>query len=251
MGSRVDLYDLLTERARSDATVRRVLLGLNWSVAQVDAAGLCFSPIEPPRTLSFPGTLAGRSAHDLVPWIRSFDPCEATVGCAIINAIVNHEGNSVLQRAQPLANAAPPHLRVFANFTDQTTDARVVVIGRYPGLEEVWRGRDYTCLERRAAPGTLPDAAAEYVLPKADWVFVTGSAIANKTLPRLLELSRAATTVLMGPSVPWLEEWADFGVNYLAGVAVRDVDRLWQVAAEGGGTRIFDEAVNYSLVRLK
>jgi uncharacterized protein (DUF4213/DUF364 family) len=201
--------------------------------------------------LSFPGTLAGRRADDLVPWIRSFDPCEATVGTAVINAVVNHEGNALLSTAQPLANAAPPHLRVFANFTTEIKAARVVVVGKYPGLEELWCERSYTCIERRAAPGTLPDTAAEYVLPRADWVFLTGSAIANKTLPRLLELSRSATTVLMGPSVPWLQDWVDFGVDYLAGVVVRDVERLWQVAAEGGGTRIFEETVSYKLLRLR
>jgi uncharacterized protein (DUF4213/DUF364 family) len=81
-------------------------------------------------------------------------------------------------------------------------------------------------------------------------VFLTASAIANKTLPRLLELSRRAQVVLMGPSVPWLAEWADFGVDYLAGVRVRACDALWQVAAEGGGTRIFQEAVEYRVLRV-
>jgi uncharacterized protein (DUF4213/DUF364 family) len=165
--------------------------------------------------------------------------------------VVNRPSNPLLEAAQPLLSAGPPHLRVFAHFTEATRGARVVVIGRYPGLDEVWREQTYTCLERRTAPGTLPDTAAEYLLPKADWVFVTASAIANKTLPRLLELSRSATTVLMGPSVPWLEEWVDFGVDYLAGVAVHEVDRLWQVVGEGGGTRIFEEAVSYRLLRLK
>ena len=244
------LYDRLIERARSRAPVRRMLLGLNWSVAEVHGSGLSFSPVDPPRTLSFPGTLAGREAGDLVPWIRSFDPCEATVGCAVVNAIINDDRNAALKSAERLTDSAPPHLRVFANFTDQTRDASVVVVGRYPGLDELWRGRKYTCLERRTAPGTLPDTAAEYVLPRADWVFVTASAIANKTLPRLLELSRSATTVLMGPSVPWLEEWADFDVDFLAGVAVIDSERLWQIAQEGGGTRIFEDAAEYRLLRL-
>lgn len=244
------LYDTLTERARCRAKVRRVLLGLNWSVAEVRGSGLSFSPVDPPRTLSFPGTLAGREAADLVPWIRSFDPCEATVGCAVVNAIINDDDNAALKSAERLTDSAPPHLRVFANFTDQTRDANVVVVGKYPGLDELWRGRKYVCLERRMAPGTLPDTAAEYVLPRADWVFVTASAIANKTLPRLLELSRSATTVLMGPSVPWLEEWADFDVDFLAGVAVTDRDKLWQISQEGGGTRIFEDAVEYRLLHL-
>jgi uncharacterized protein (DUF4213/DUF364 family) len=245
------LYDRLVDRARTAAVVRRVLLGLNWSVADVHTSGLCFGPVDSPRTLSFPGTLAGREAGDLAGWIRSFDPCEAAVGCAIVNAVVNDERNALLRSAERLTGRGSPHLRVFEHFTTQTEGAHVVVVGRYPGLEDLWRGRRYECLERRAAPGTLPETAAEYLLPRADWVFLTGSAIANKTLPRLLELSRSAKTVLMGPSVPWLEEWADLGVNFLAGVGVADPDRLWQVAQEGGGTRIFEGPVEYRLLRLK
>jgi uncharacterized protein (DUF4213/DUF364 family) len=246
----LDLYDHLVAHVRSDEPLRRMLLGLNWSVAQVRASGLCFSPVDPPRTLTFPGTLVGRPARELAPWIRSFDPCEAAVGCAVINAVVNDGTNPCLQRAEALASDAAPHLRVFARFGAETAGAKVVVVGQYPGLSELWRGRDYTCIERRHVPGTLPDTAAEYVLPTADWVFLTASSLANKTLPRLLELSRSATVVLMGPSVPWLQEWADLGVDYLAGVRVRDPVKLVEIASEGGGTRIFDGAVEYRLLKL-
>jgi len=249
-GSPWHLYDRLIARARSREPLRRVLLGLSWSVAQVRSWGLCFSPSDPPRTLTFPGTLAGRRAEELVAWSRSFDPCEAVVGCAVINAVINDDANSCLKRSEPLASTAPPHLRVFAHFRDQVRDATVVVVGRYPGLEEIWSGQKYLCLERRSLPGALPDTAAEFVLPGADWVFLTASAIANKTLPRLLELSRRATVVLMGPSLPWIEEWSDYGVQYLAGVAVREPELLWEVSAEGGGTRIFEDAIEYRLLRL-
>jgi uncharacterized protein (DUF4213/DUF364 family) len=245
-----EIYDRMLARARSRARIRRVLLGLNWSVAKVQSCGLCFSPIDPPRTLTFPGTLAGRPAEELAPWIRSFDPCEAAVGCAVINAVVNDDANALMSAAEPLASNVVPHLRVFERFSGQIRDARVVVVGQYPGLQELWRGQEFTCLERRSSAGTLPDMAAEYVLPRADWVFVTASAIANKTLPRLLALTRRAKVVLMGPSLPWLPEWTDFGVDFLAGVVVRDAERLWQVAAEGGGTRIFDEAVEYRVLQL-
>ncbi len=225
-----------------------MLLGLNWSVAEVEGFGICFSPVDPPRTLAFPGTLAGRSVVELTPWIRSFDPCEATVGCAVVNATIHGDDNPCLARSEAMVGRGPPHLRVFEHFAPRLDGAAVVVVGRYPGLDALWQGRSYTCLERRSASGVVPDTAAEYVLPQADWVFLTGSAIANKTLPRLLELSRRATVVLMGPSVPWLPEWADFGVDYLAGVAVRDADRLLQIAGEGGGTRIFEDAVDYRLL---
>jgi uncharacterized protein (DUF4213/DUF364 family) len=242
------MYDWLLARADANHALRGMLLGLQWSVAELDGFGLCFSPVDAPRTLPWSGTLIGRPARELFDWIRSFDAAEACVGAATLNAAINGPANAALRRAQPLAAEGPGHLRVFAHFAPRLSGAKVVVVGRYPGLEQTFAGLDYVCLERRAGADTLSDLASEYILPEADWVFLTASAIANKSLPRLLELSRRARVVLMGPSLPWLAEWADFGVDYLAGVVVRDADQLLRVAAEGGGTRIFDGAVEYRLL---
>lgn len=246
-----DLYDMLLARAAADEPVRRVLLGLSWSLCEVDAVGVCFSPSEAPRTLSWPGTLRGRRAAELAAWVRSFEAAQAGVGLSTINALINRSDNPLYARAQRLALAAPGHLQVFAQFAPLLKRAQsVAVVGRYPGLERLWKDVNYRCLERRPGPDTLPDTAAERVLPESEWVFLTGSALANHTLPRLLALSRAATVVLMGPSVPWLEEWAEFGVDYVAGCEVVDPEALFQTAAEGGGTRIFETGLCYRLARI-
>ncbi len=246
-----DLYETIERHALAQQRVERILLGLNWSVCGLEhGTGLCFSPSAVPRTLAWPGSLHGRSADSLVPWLRSFEPAEAAIGLCVANAALNRSDNALLARAEQLATAAPGHLRVFAHFAPLLRGANVVVIGLYPGLDALWADLPYQCIERRHLPGTVPDTAAEYVLPHADWVFITGSAIANKTAPRLLELCHRATVVMMGPSVPWLDELRRFGVDYLAGVVVRDPELAFRVAAEGGGTRMFDEAVEYRLAAL-
>jgi Uncharacterized conserved protein len=81
-------------------------------------------------------------------------------------------------------------------------------------------------------------------------VFLTASSITNKTFPRLAELAQHATTVLMGPTVPWLPELHEFAIDYLAGVEVVDPIKLCRTAAEGGGVRIFDDALRYRIVDL-
>lgn len=246
------IYDwLIAEAIKTGAQThpRRVLLGLNWSVVEVRGAGLCFSPTDAPRTLSWPGTLTDKPASELVEWIRRENACEAAVGTATINALIN-DNSPLLLQAKSLDGTAPGHLRVFEHFREQVRGAKVAVIGRYPGLEKLFFDSEYQCIERKPQPGDLPESAAETILPRADWVFITASSIANKTLPLLLELSKNAQVVLMGPSLPWLGGWRDFGVNYLAGVSVRNREKLFQIAAEGGGTLIFDEAVEYRLLAL-
>lgn len=244
-----ELFRQLLQHVAADAVVQRVMLGLNWSCVQASGIGLCFSPHDVPRTLDWPGTLVGRSTRDLTSWLLHWHPAEACVGLATLNACVNHD-NQLLRDARPLRNSAPVHLRVFEYFRPQLTGKSVVVIGRYPGLEQCWPDIHFHCIERRPQGADLPDTAAEWLLPEADWVFITASSIANKTVHRLLELSRNATVVLMGPSLPWLALWRDYGVDYLAGVRVQDSPALWQVVAEGGGTRLFAAAVEYALLDL-
>jgi uncharacterized protein len=140
---------------------------------------------------------------------------------------------------------------VFAHFTSAVEGARVAVVGRYPGLELLWQNVSYQCLEKRELPGTLPASEQANVLGSADWVFFTASSIVNHTLPDLFRCTRAgAKRVLLGPSLPWLFEWGEFGVNYLAGVEIEDRGALRNIVHEAGGTRIFDQAVRYRLLEL-
>ena len=70
--------------------------------------------------------------------------------------------------------------------------------------------------------GDYPAEAAEVLLPQQDFVFMTGATFANKTMPRLLELSKHAVTVLVGPSVPLHPILFDYGANGLSGFTVTD-----------------------------
>ena len=77
-------------------------------------------------------------------------------------------------------------------------------------------------LERDPRLGDYPDSACEYILPQCDIVIITGSASVNKTMPRLIELSRSAVTILIGPTVPMCPALKDLGIERLSGMAVRD-----------------------------
>lgn len=250
------VYDLLLDHAAAtDDVAEEVVMGLVWTLCRGGrGTGLAMTPAAAPRTLPWPGTLVGRPLAQLAAWLRDWDPHAASVGLAAVNAVINTQDNPLLARARPLDKpldrGAPGNLAVFAHFLPQLAGRRVVVIGRYPGLDVLARELDLTVLERQPGPGDLPDPACEYLLPAADWVFLTASSLANKTFPRLAELARGATTVLMGPGTPWLAELAAFGIDYLAGVQVTDPRQLRRTVAEGGGTRLFEAGVQYRLASL-
>lgn len=247
-----EFYDLLLDYAASPATVQEVSIGLVWTYCRADAVGLCMSPGVQTRTLPWAGTLRGRPLAELAGWVREFEPYPAAVGMAAVNAAIGALGGRPEGVALPGGSEGGGNLAVFEHFLPLIRGKRVVVIGRYPGLEEFAAAREVrlTVLERQPGPGDWPDTACEYLLPEAEWVFVTASSIPNKTFPRLAELSRGATTVLMGPTVPWLPELYHFGIDYLAGTEIADFDALHAVVAEGGGVRLFDGSVRYRVLPL-
>lgn len=246
-----EIYDLLSDRGTSDADIEEVLIGLTWTMCRAGGVGLAMSPALPTRTLPWSGTLCGRPVRSLSGWLRSWDPYEATVAMAAINALINND-NPLYESATPIpAEGVPANLAVFEHFAPLLAGQQVAVIGRYPDLERYEEKFGLSVIELKPGLGDLPGPAAEYVLPEAQWVFLTANSIPNKTFPRLAELARDANLVLMGPTVPWLPELSAFAVDYIAGVQIMDTDALRTTVAEGGGTRIFDGPVQYRVANLR
>lgn len=244
------LYELLLDYCDHNVRVEQLIIGLVWTLCRTEnnAAGMAMSPGIATRTLAWPGSLAGKTVGELAPWILSWDSYEATVAMAAINSTLG-------SRSLPVSVALPAadgqaNLAVFDYFLPQLRGKNVVVIGRYPGIERYREQMQLHILEKQPAAGDLPDAACEFLLPSADWVFLTGSSIPNKTFPRLAELSAHAKTVLMGPTVPWLPQLHEFGIDYLAGVEVTDPDALYQTAAQGGGVKVFENGLRYRVAEL-
>lgn len=243
------IYDLLLESSKTDAVVEEVIIGLTWTLCRANGIGLCMSPGQATRTLPWSGTLVNKAIADITPWIYSWENYQATIGMAAINAVINST-SLLINKAEPLLPKNSANLAVFEHFLPLIRGKQVVVIGRYPGLSQYEKETEISVIERQPNANDFPDPACEYLLPEADWVFLTATSIVNKTFPRLVELSQNAKLVLMGPTVPWLPELADMGIDYLAGVAVKDAEALRQTLAEGGGTRIFDTGVQYRVLEL-
>ncbi len=226
------LYDRLLAEIPEEATVRRCLVGQAWTLVESEGVGLAMThPQERPDRAPRP-SLAGRSLRALAADIRSWNVREASIGLAAVNSHYNQRGRveALLGRTLPDSRYEP----VFAAMAREVEGKKVAVIGHFPGLEEFARRCRLSILERCPQPGDLPDFACEYVLPEQDYVFITGTTIINKTLPRLLQLSAGATVVLVGPSVPFTVAWFACGVDVIAGSVVTDPERLWTSVCEGG-----------------
>ncbi len=244
-----EIYDLLLDKvnAQDSAVIEEVIIGLTWTLCRSNenSIGLAMSPGVATRTLPWSGTLTGKPLSHVAEWIKSWDRYQSTIAMAAINAALN-QSNELISSARPVdMNNAPGNLTVFEHFLPQLKGKKVAVIGRYPGFDLYEDLFDLSVIERNPGPDDLPDQACEFVLPESEWVFITGTSITNKTFPRLMELSRHANVVLMGPTVPWLPELGAMGVDYIAGARVDDPVLARRTVAEGGGIRIFGNGVNY------
>jgi uncharacterized protein (DUF4213/DUF364 family) len=245
------IYELLLDHCTCDDVVDNLMIGLVWTLCQTkhkSNIGLAMSPGISTRTLSWSGSLTGKPIMELAAWINDWDPFHAAIGMAAINSCINsrHPPESVI--VKPTSEHA--NLAVFDHFLPQLKYKNVVVIGHYPGIERYQNMMQLSVLERQPKADDLPDCACEFLLPQADWVFLTASSIPNKTFHRLAELASNAKTVLMGPTTPWLPQLHEFGIDYLAGVEVIDRDALFHTAAQGGGVRIFNQGVRYRVAEL-
>ena len=115
-------------------------------------------------------------------------------------------------------------------------NAKVVVVGHFPHVDRMAEYANLTVLERSCRDGLdTPDPACEYVMPEADFAFITGVTLENKTAPRLLELAREAFVTMVGPSVVMAQPLFDAGVDMAAGSIVMDPDLARHAVKSGGG----------------
>ncbi len=248
------IYEYLLDYCSRSNIIERISIGLVWTVCQTRQhdtlhSGLAMTPVAPTRTLKWPGTLAGKPLKDVAQGIMQWEPYQATAAMAAINCSIN-QGSDLPDCELLAAQKGSANLTVFDYFLPLIQNLKVVVIGHYPGIEHYVEQYGWQVLERTPVTGDLPDPACEFILAEADWVFLSASSLVNKTFPRLAELAQSAKTVLMGPTLPWLPELYQFGIDYLAGVEVVDPHALYQTAAEGGGVRIFETGVRYKVLAL-
>lgn len=214
------LYDTLLNNMHGDgalARIERAEVGAHFAFAEAgDRLGIAMAGDWDTVASHRPDGLGGLTLREAAECAKSWNLREASMGVAAMNAYYNTVARiSALDCSEPFENHAVRGL--------EFGGAVVGIVGHMHLTDEVHRkaARIYT-LERRPQPGDYPDSACELILPQCDYVFISGSTLMNKTLPRLLQLSRNAYTVLLGPSVPLCPELLQHGVDRLSGMAVTD-----------------------------
>ena len=213
------LYDDLIAGIPDSPRVRRFEVMSAWVYVISDDGGLGLSSQYGGRSRPplHDGALDGMPLREAAGLVRSWNLVEAALGAAAINAWYNRADRVDAVGWDVTAPGADP--TAFAAHAGEVRGRRVAVVGHFPGVETALGGaRELSILERAPQEGDFPDTAAEYILPEQDIVFITGAALANKSLPRLLALCRGARTLVVGPSTPLTPVMFAHGADCLSGL---------------------------------
>lgn len=165
------------------------------------------------------GNLRDMSAIELSKYIKSWDFTEASLGLAALNSLIEPDGEK--KDAFDLLDEM------------YSKDKKIGIIGYFPWAERMKNKDNVWVLERSPPKNVYPDTSCEYLLPKCDIVLITGSSLVNKTLPRQLELSKEAFTIVLGPSTPVSPVLFDYGVDVIAGSKVKNEEKVKRIISEG------------------
>jgi len=232
-----EIYDELIASVPEDSVVSACLAGLSWFLVRSEGVGVAMRPREGAEVVPRAGKLAGMKTRELASWVKSWNVYEAAMGLAAINSVLNAPDTARRNCGSLLDEQGGED--VFSTVLDELRGKRVAVIGHFYNLERVAAVCDLSILERKPEPGDLPDPACEYILPRQDVVIMTATTLINKTMPRLLELSRQARVVVAGPSTPLTPILFKHGVDLIGGLIVEDGDRVWNTVGEGGQHELF------------
>lgn len=218
-------YDILLAGLPEEPRVQRLVHGVSWTAAVLSdgRAGVAMHTTGEtvPRMFdSLEGLPLRRAGQAMLSWNLE----EASEAFAAVNAFYN----------SPDCGFVAPGAKSLDGIGLQGRSVGMVghMIGHSNMTREDFRACSLTIMDREEKPGALPDSACEYVLPGCDLVIITGSAAINKTLPRLLELSRGAEVLLVGPSVSCCPPLAELGIRRLNGRVITERDAMLRAIVE-------------------
>lgn len=207
---------LIDSLAGTEAPVQTVCAGAFWTAVTTRYTGLATTYREldlqhsdHPCMVKDAGALIGKPAAELVAYARSGDTVSASLGMAALNSLLEVDDATCVERG------------AYDLLAEKGRGRDIAVVGHFPFIPKL-RGvaRHVWVMERRLCPGDFAASEAARILPRADVVCVTGTALINHTIEDLLDFCRGSYVVLTGPTSPLSPVLFDFGIDAICGTRV-------------------------------
>lgn len=226
------IIDDLLSTLNSEATVRDILQGPYWTAVLTRNCGLASTPHEaghhhgdaPVRDA---GRLMDKDVLELARMARSGSTLEAAIGMATINSLIEVDEQQCVD-----LNAADL-------LEEQGKDKKVALIGHFPFVKRLRQAvGELWVIEKHPREGDVTESEAQELIPQADVVAITGSALVNHTIQDLLDLcSPKAYVIVLGPTAPLSPVLFDYGVDVISGTKVVDPQTVFRHVRQGATFR--------------
>jgi uncharacterized protein (DUF4213/DUF364 family) len=232
------ILDDLLRTLVDDQPVRSVLVGAHWTAVCSRSCGLASTLLDAKphgeSQVRDAGKLETLSARELAEYARSDLLLEASIGVAAINSLLDVDESSAVE-----INAGEV-------LVERGRGRRVALVGHFPFIPRLRESAgDLWVIEQHPAQGEYPAEAAPDLIPRADVVAITGTALINHTLEGMLALCRPeALVMVLGPSTPLSPVLFDHGATVISGARVVDEEATLRTIREGatfrqvGGVRL-------------
>lgn len=173
------------------------------------------------------GSLTLRTPAQLVQLAYSESILEAAIGMATINSLLVIEP----ARCQEL-NAADL-------IVAKAERKSVAIVGHFPFVPRVReKAKMLWVFEKNPWEGDVAEDQAEALIPRADVLAITGTALTNHTIEGLLALRKPGSFVLLlGDSVPLSPVLFDYGADAVCGTMVIDPQLALRCVSQGANFR--------------
>lgn len=238
-----ELYDAMIDGIPENFTVDELICGKKRSyIRSGDGVGIASSRPYETRMPMLTKNMIGLPLREVAACVKSWNFVEAAVGIAAINAYYNNP-QVARENGVEFSDNKRVEDRTFDPFImcqNEVKGKKVAVVGHFPYIEKLIEPIcDFSIIEWEPESGDYPMSSSEYILPDCDYVFITCASIVDKTLPRLLELSKNAQRVtIVGPGTPLAPALFNLGVDELSGFMVKDNQRAFRIASGAENVKI-------------
>ncbi len=233
----MDIYEDLISTVKDDfdTNVANLSISIRWIAAITKKLGISITYDNEKHMTGIEdaGYFKGKKAFELLEYLKTFDTLKVGIGLATLNSLIK-----IPEKYE--------QFNVFDYLLEKSKDKKILFIGHFEDIEKL-KGiaKEIVIIERKPKGGDYLDTFQEYLIPEADIVAITGSTFANKSIKRILELSKDKYTIVFGPSTPLSEVLFDYGVDMIGGIVVKDDNKVFDIISQGGSLEEFKNYINF------
>ncbi len=181
---------------------------------------------EPPMVKE-PGYLLGKSPLDLARMAYSQSILEAAIGMATINSLLEIDEDSCAE------------LNASELILEKGNGKKTAIVGHFPFIPRIRKySKEVWVIEKNPKEGDFKESDAENLIPQADVVAITGTALTNHTIDYLLKLcDPKAYVIILGDTAPLSPVLFDHGLNAISGTKVIDPELALRCVSQGANYR--------------